>query len=132
MDSHQKEKKDSDSATHDTSHLSAGRVTSKKSTTKIIIALAVIVVVIGAAVGGLLYYKAVDEQRKEEQAAAEAAKKAEKEKLSPEEQITKDLVDNFKRQREALQKNDDTKAITNSTAAAVSVGRNLNEQDLKD
>ena len=113
-------------------------VTSKKSHKKLWIIIALVVAVIVVAAVGLLYYKMAvldpqaERQAAEESAQVDAANDEEKKELTPEEEVTATLTENVKKQIEALQQNDDSKAISNSTSAATSVGRDLNEDELEE
>lgn len=126
MDS--KDKKDSKSSSLDTSHLSASSARSK-STNKVVVTLVVVVVVVAAIAAGLLVFKKVQDDKnvsdKKTGSSGDSAKV-----LTPEEQVTKNVSDNVDQQIEAYKGGDDTQYIKQSTAAATSVGKDLDESQI--
>lgn len=130
MDSHKEHDSDESTGKPDTSHLATSSKKSKKSNKKIVIILAAIVVIVLAAAGGGLYYKKVQDDQKAADAAAAAA--AATKPLTPEQQIAASLTDNVQKQIDALEQDNGKAAINSATAAAQSVGRNLDETNLKD
>lgn len=126
------DKKDSKSSLNDTSHLSASSAKSKKSTNnKVVVTLVVVVVVVAAVAAGLLVYKKVQDDKsasdKKTSSTGDSAKV-----LTPEEQLTKKVTDNVDQQIDAYKGGDDTQYLKQSTAAATSVGKDLDESQLLD
>lgn len=135
MESRETRDSDSNEPEQDTSHLSTKAAGRKKSSRKLVIALVLLVVVVAVAAGLYLYkIKVLDPQAAREQAAlVKPSPSPTPKKLTPEEQMTKTLTDGVEKEMAELKKDDGSKdAIKNSTQAAISVGSNLHEQDLKD
>lgn len=128
MDSQDKSNSNSSTSSVGTSHL--GQSSSQKKSHKgVVVLVIVLVVIVLAAVGGWALYNKSQNDKKTADANAAAAQMSKP--LTPEQQVTKTLTDNVNKQTSAIEQGDDSSAITNSTAVATSVGRNLNAQNLK-
>ncbi len=136
MDS--RDKRDSDDSVYvpDTSHLDTKVVTGKKKSSKKPLAWLVVLVLVVAAGAGAYFYKTnvLDKDANETVVTPTPTPSPTPKKLTAEEQMTAQLTGGVKKEIEELKKHDDnaTTAIKNSTQAAISVGGNLHEDELKD